>query len=94
MPRYGPVWLEIAREHYASLPADAREQVDARLEELLENPRQPPSSAYDERTDQWTTVYGEGAGPDRLRGRPRPGTNHHPAPRVAGSHTKQGRSAR
>jgi hypothetical protein len=62
MPRYGPVWLEIAREHYASLPAAAREQVDARLEELLENPRQQPSSAYDQRSDQWTTVYGEGTG--------------------------------
>lgn len=62
MPRYGPVWLEIAREHYASLPAEAREQIDARLEELLENPHQQPSSAYDERSDQWTTVYGDGTG--------------------------------
>ena len=62
MPRYGPVWLEIAREHYASLPVDAREQVDARLEELLENPRQQPGSGYDERSDQWTTTYGDGTG--------------------------------
>jgi mRNA-degrading endonuclease RelE of RelBE toxin-antitoxin system len=62
MPRYGPVWLEIAREHYARLPAETREQVDARIEELLENPRQQPSSAYDQRSDQWTTVYGDGIG--------------------------------
>lgn len=46
MPRYGPVWLEIAREHYASLPAEAREQVDVRVEQLLENPHQQPHSAY------------------------------------------------
>jgi hypothetical protein len=25
-------------------------------------PPQQPASAYDERTDQWTTVYGDGAG--------------------------------
>ena len=62
MPRYGPVWLEIAREQYTSLPADAREQIDIRVEQLLENPRQQPRSAYDERTDQWTTTYGDGAG--------------------------------
>jgi hypothetical protein len=34
MPRYGPVWLEIAREQYISLPADAREQIDTRVEQL------------------------------------------------------------
>lgn len=62
MPRYGPVWLEIAREQYTSLPADAREQINTRVEQLLDNPRQQPRSAYDERTDQWTTTYGDGAG--------------------------------
>lgn len=61
MPRYGPVWLEITLEQYAGLPTVTREQVDARVEELLENPHQP-HSAYDERTDQWTTVYGGGTG--------------------------------
>lgn len=61
MPRYGPVWLEIALEQYASLPAEAQEQINARVQELLENPNQP-HSAYDERTDQWTTTYGDGAG--------------------------------
>jgi mRNA-degrading endonuclease RelE of RelBE toxin-antitoxin system len=62
MSRYGLVWLEIAREHYASLPAAVREQIDLRIEQLLENPRRQPRSAYDETTDQWTTTYGGGAG--------------------------------
>ncbi len=61
MPRYGAVWLEIARERYASLPADIQDLIDAEVAELLEDPRQP-RSAYDQRTDQWTTTYGEGAG--------------------------------
>jgi hypothetical protein len=61
MPRYGPVWLEIALEQHASLPAVSREQVDTRIEQLLENPHQP-LGGYDELTDQWTTTYGGGAG--------------------------------
>ena len=61
MARYGPVWLEIAAEQYAHLPSTVREQVDARLEQLLENPRQARAS-YDQRADQWTTTYGDGAG--------------------------------
>jgi mRNA-degrading endonuclease RelE of RelBE toxin-antitoxin system len=62
MPRYRPVWLEIAREQYTSLPAEAREQIDTRVEQLLENPRQQSRCAYDERTDQWIITYGDGAG--------------------------------
>lgn len=62
MPRYGLVWVEIAREQYAALPPELREQVDARIEQLLENPRQQPASAYDKATDQWTTTYGVGEG--------------------------------
>lgn len=61
MPRYGPVWLEISLEQYASLSTETREQVDGRIEQLLENPRQPPGG-YDGLTDQWTTIYGFGAG--------------------------------
>jgi mRNA-degrading endonuclease RelE of RelBE toxin-antitoxin system len=61
MPRYGPVWLEIAAEQYAHLPASTRKQVDSRVEQLLENPSYP-HSAYDARTDQWTTTYGDGVG--------------------------------
>ncbi|MGH3752564.1 MAG: hypothetical protein ACRDRP_07700 [Pseudonocardiaceae bacterium] len=55
------MWLEIALEQYASIPVEARKQVDARIEQLLENPRQP-LDGYDELTDQWTTTYGGGAG--------------------------------
>ena len=62
MARYGAVWLEIAAEQYTDLPEAVRALVDLRLEQLLENPHQQPASAYDERTDQWTTVYGDGAG--------------------------------
>lgn len=62
MPRYGPVWLEIAREQYASLSDEARAQIDLRIEELLENPRGQLETAYDTGTDQWTTTYGDGAG--------------------------------
>lgn len=54
--------MEIADEQYASLPAEAREQVDKRVEELLENPRLPHAAAYDAPTDQWTTIYGGGIG--------------------------------
>lgn len=61
MARYGLVWLEIARNYLASLPTDQRAQVSARIEELLENPRQS-RDGYDELTDQWTTTYGGGAG--------------------------------
>ena len=46
---------------YVGLPATTREQIDARIEQLLENPPQP-HTAYDKATDQWTTTYG--AGPD------------------------------
>ena len=61
MARYGLVLLEVAREYLASLPVEVREQVSARIEQLLENPRQP-RDGYDELTDQWTTTYGGGAG--------------------------------
>jgi hypothetical protein len=49
------------REHYASLPATACKQIDARIEQLRENSLQQPRSAYDEATDQWTITYGVGA---------------------------------
>lgn len=62
MPRYHAVWLEIARHQQASFSAEIREQVDARIEQLLENPRLP-EAGYDELTDQWTTIYGDGACP-------------------------------
>jgi hypothetical protein len=61
MPRYGAVWLEIAGEQYAALPTKARAEVDARVEQLLENTRNP-LGGYDEPTDSWTTIYGDGTG--------------------------------
>jgi hypothetical protein len=61
MARYGLIWLEIAYADYTSLPERTRNQINARIEQLLENPRQPGDS-YDQLTDQWTTTYGGGAG--------------------------------
>ena len=61
MARYGLIWLEIAYADYTSLPEHTRDQISARIEQLLENPRQPRDS-YDQLTDQWTTTYGGGAG--------------------------------
>ena len=61
MPRYGVLWVDVAREQYASLPATARQQIDARIEQLLENPRLP-RSAYDASSDQWTATYGGDTG--------------------------------
>jgi hypothetical protein len=43
MPRYGPVWLEIAEQQYRDLPADLRELIDQRLGQLLENPTADPT---------------------------------------------------
>lgn len=61
MARYGAVWLEIARRQYDSLPTEIQQQIDDRLEELLENPHLP-KDAYDARTDQWIAGYGDGLG--------------------------------
>lgn len=61
MARYGLIWLEIAYAYYASLPEHTQMQIGARIEQLLENPRQP-RDGYDELTDQWTTTYGGGVG--------------------------------
>lgn len=61
MPHFSARWLEIAREQYDALPAEARQQVDDHIEQLLERPEGPPQ-AYDLSSDQWTTTYGGGAG--------------------------------
>lgn len=61
MTRYGAVWVEVAREQYLAMGPPAREQVDTAVEVLLEAPERPPS-AYDPKSDQWTAVYGDGAG--------------------------------
>jgi hypothetical protein len=59
MPRYGPVWLEIAEQQYRSLPTDLRDLVDRRLAQLLESPTADPDAVYNERSDQWSVPLGE-----------------------------------
>lgn len=59
--RYRQVWLEIARQQLDALPAELQEQALQRLEQLLERP-ELPATAYNPRTDQWITTYGNGAG--------------------------------
>jgi hypothetical protein len=54
MPRYGPVWLQIAGQQYRDLPEDLRGLVDRRLAELLENPTSDPDAVYNKRSDQWS----------------------------------------
>jgi hypothetical protein len=60
MPRYSAVWLEIARAQYDSYPIDVQQQIDTKLDQLVENPA--VYGDYDKRTDQWTTTYGAGTG--------------------------------
>ncbi len=55
------VWLEIALEQYSNLPADVQTRIDARIDELLDNPS-PADAGYDADTDQWTTTFGSGVG--------------------------------
>ena len=54
-------WSQIPLEQYLALPEQAQRQVDVRVAELLNEPEGSPQ-AYDPPTDQWTTVYGDGAG--------------------------------
>ena len=56
------IWPEIADEYYASLPDATQNQIDQRVRELLEDPHGSNRGDYDLRSDQWTTVYGAGAG--------------------------------
>ncbi len=59
MPRYGPVWLEIAEQQYRDLPEDLRNLVDRRLGQLLENPTADQDAVYNERSDQWSVPLGD-----------------------------------
>ena len=59
MPRYGPVWLEIAGQQYRDLPGDLRELIDQRLDQLLENPTADPDAIFNERSDQWSVPLGD-----------------------------------
>ncbi len=59
MPRYRPVWLEIAEQQYHNLPDDARNFVDRRLAQLFENPAADPDALYNEPSDQWSITFGD-----------------------------------
>lgn len=59
MPRYGPVWLEIAEHQYRALSDDVRDLVDARLAQLLEDPTVDRDAVYNERSDQWSVPLGD-----------------------------------
>jgi len=58
MPRYGPVWLEIAEQQYRDLPDDVRDLVDQRLTRLLEDPTADPDARYNQPSDQWSIPIG------------------------------------
>jgi hypothetical protein len=59
MPRYRPVWLEIAEQQYRNLPDDVRELVDRRLPQLFEYPTASPDAVYNEASDQWSITLGD-----------------------------------
>jgi hypothetical protein len=60
MPRYAPVWSEIARQQYNSLPLDKQHLVDAKVEQLLEEPTADADARYDRRFDQWSVPFDDG----------------------------------
>lgn len=62
MARYRAVWLELAKATRDSLPAGPRAALDARVEQLLENPRAADRGGYDPRSDSYATTYGDGSG--------------------------------
>lgn len=59
MSRYGPIWLEVARQQYVYLPADLRELVDRTIEQLLEDPTGYPYAVYNAASDQWSVPLAE-----------------------------------
>ena len=58
MPRYRVAWPDVPREHCDSYPARVRQQLDQRIEELLEDPyaRARFYSGYGR--DYWITTFG------------------------------------
>lgn len=60
MARYTAIWLEIARRQYESFDPTAQQQVDTKLDLLLDDPEL--YGDYDKPSDQWTTDFGDGAG--------------------------------
>ena len=62
MARYRALWLELAHATRDSLPAPKRVALDARVEQLLENPHAPDRGGYDPTSDSFATTYGGGFG--------------------------------
>ena len=59
MPRYKPVWLEIAEQQNRILSDDVRDLVDRGLAQLVENPTAASDAVYNEASDQWSITLGD-----------------------------------
>lgn len=59
MPRYGPIWVEIAQQHYDALSGDTRLLVDHRVAQLLGDPTAHDDAVYNRRSDQWSVPLGD-----------------------------------
>ncbi|MGH3889498.1 MAG: hypothetical protein ACRDSZ_23545 [Pseudonocardiaceae bacterium] len=57
MPRYGPIWVEIAQQQYDALSDDVRLLVDHRVAQLLGDPI--ADAVYNRRSDQWSIPLGD-----------------------------------
>jgi hypothetical protein len=60
MARYAVGWVDIAEDQYYALTDEQQRLVEARINQLLEDPE--TGSFHDERTDQWTTTDRSGTG--------------------------------
>lgn len=58
MPRYRVVWPDRIWEHRASYPTNVRQQLDQRIEELLEDPRARATFFQGPTRDHWITSFG------------------------------------
>lgn len=53
-------WVDVAEDQYQALSEEQQHLVDARVDQLLEDPE--IGSFHDERRDQWTTTDSAGTG--------------------------------
>ncbi len=58
MPRYRVVWPDDPWEHRASYPVNVQQQLDQRIEELMEDPRARARFHPGHRLDHWITSFG------------------------------------
>jgi hypothetical protein len=58
MPRYRVVWPDVPREHRASYPVRVQQQLDHRIEELLEDLHARARFYPGPRRDFWITTFG------------------------------------